>query len=60
MALSELRDQVFFVAWIAFEFELKVLADLEFNDKVFPVHTYIVLYHLGVLVKFEEIGRQKI
>ena len=58
--MSDQRRWTCFVAWIAFEFELKVLADLEFNDKVFPVHTYIVLYHLGVLVKFEEIGRQKI
>ena len=34
MALSELRDQVFFVAEIAFEFELKVLAVLEFQYEV--------------------------
>ena len=36
MALSELRDQVFFsfVPGIAFEFELKVLAVLEFQYEV--------------------------
>ena len=53
MALSELRDQVFFVAGIAFEFELKVLTDLEFHVK--DLLTY--LYCLFVFVKLEEIDK---
>ena len=53
MALSELKDQVFFVAGIAFEFELKVLTDLEFHVK--DLLTY--LYCLFVFVKLEEIDK---
>ena len=40
MALSELRDQVFFVARIAFEFELKVLTVVEFYDNIRFAYLY--------------------
>ena len=55
MALSELRDQVFFVAEIAFEFELKVLTNLEFHANVSLIN--IFFYHLFVVVKLEEIDK---
>ena len=38
---------------IAFEFELKVHTDLEFHAK--DLFIYIVLYHLFVVMKLEEI-----
>ena len=56
MALSELRDQVFFVAEIAFEFELKVLTNLEFHANVSLIN--IVFYHLVVQVKWGEINKK--
>ena len=50
------RDQVFFVPGIAFEFELKVLTDLEFHANVLLIN--IVFYHLVVLVKLGEINKK--
>jgi hypothetical protein len=56
VALSELRDQVFFVPGIAFEFELKVLTDLEFHANVSLIN--IFFYHLVVLEKLGEINKK--
>ena len=44
MALSELRDQVFFVPRIAFEFELKVLTDLEFHANVSLINIFFLSF----------------
>ena len=52
---SDQNRWIFFVAWIAFEFELKGLTDLEFHANVVLIN--IVFYHLLVFVKLEEIDK---
>jgi len=44
VAFSELRDQVFFVAEIAFKFELKVLTSLEFHANVSLINIFFLSF----------------
>ena len=53
---SDQKRWTFFVAWIVFEFELKVLTVLDFRDKFLPI--YIVFYHSVVSVKLKKINKK--